>query len=383
MTPRETILLVDDDPTITAALSMMLECPGRTLIVCSDVEAAEVCLTTFPVNCVISDVQFSGEFGFEGLHFIDRVRRLAPNCRIVLMTGLATESLRRAAFHAGASAVLSKPFDLEVLETVLGADPVSQETAEVIHFPSIEDILRGELLEPAFQPIVSLDGQAATPFAFEALTRGKGAWFNCGVVALFNYSAQRSRLAELNLTALSRAIDVAPALPASSSLFINVDPTTFEGGGLTATVMSAADRAGIALSRIVLEITERSAFNESGAALRVFDELREAGIRFALDDHGSAYSHLAVINRIRPTFIKISATFGTAFEEDTTRQRIIRHIVNLANDFGCQTVLEGIESEATAEAARAAGVNYIQGFHLGRPEPAVHWVERYARLRAA
>jgi EAL domain-containing protein (putative c-di-GMP-specific phosphodiesterase class I) len=166
-------------------------------------------------------------------------------------------------------------------------------------------------------------------------------------------------------------------------LFVNVDPLTFDSGKLTAVVTSAAQRFGIDMSRLVLEVTERSAFAEEGAAVSVFDELREKGIRFALDDHGSAYSHLSVINRIRPSFIKISATFGSAFEQDVTRQRVVRHIVNLAADFGCQTILEGIESETTARAAAGAGVRYGQGYHLGRPAPPDRWSESSERLRAA
>jgi EAL domain-containing protein (putative c-di-GMP-specific phosphodiesterase class I) len=135
---------------------------------------------------------------------------------------------------------------------------------------------------------------------------------------------------------------------------------------------SAAIAANLPLQRIVLEITERSGFT-GDAAGPVFDELHAVGVRFALDDHGSAYSHLGQISRIRPSFIKISNAFGTAFEEDETKQRIVRHTIALARDFGCETILEGIESGATARAAAQEGVRLAQGFHFSIARAASHW----------
>src|SRR6185436_14105166 len=70
MTGREHILVADDNATVTSALSVLLERPGRTTIVCSDVESAEIMLSRSPVTHVVTDVQFSGAFGYEGLHFL-------------------------------------------------------------------------------------------------------------------------------------------------------------------------------------------------------------------------------------------------------------------------------------------------------------------------
>ena len=62
--PRECLLLVDDDDAITGSLSMTLERSGRTTVVCSDVDAAEIALAHRAVTHVVADVQFSGAFGF-------------------------------------------------------------------------------------------------------------------------------------------------------------------------------------------------------------------------------------------------------------------------------------------------------------------------------
>lgn len=372
MSGREYVLLIDDDRDIAEGLALLLDRDGRTTIVCSDIESAEIVLARYPVTHVVSDVQFSGAFGFEGLHFLTRIRMQRPGCRILLMTGNASDALRTTATSLGASAVLSKPFSYDELEQALASPAEGEGEYELVRVPSIEDVLHGGLLSAAFQPIVHLADNSV--YAFEALTRIRGSWAGGGPAELFDYASRRERLADLNLASLERAIADGKRLPAEATLFINIDPLVFAGGELAAALRTAAARASFPLTRVVLEITERSGF-AGDAPREIFDELRDEGVRFALDDHGSAYSHLSLINVIRPSYIKISNTFGTAFEEDETRARIVRHVVALARDFGCSTVLEGIESASTARAAAALGIELAQGYYFGRPAEVSQWTD--------
>jgi EAL domain-containing protein (putative c-di-GMP-specific phosphodiesterase class I) len=372
MSAREHVLLIDDDRVVAEGLALLLERDGRTTIVCSDIESAEMVLARYPITHVVSDVQFSGSFGFEGLHFLSRIRAHRPQCRIILMTGNASHELRAAATGLGAAAVLQKPFHCEELERALASAPEGDGEYELLIVPPIDDVLYGGLLSSVYQPIVRV-GDGGSFFGFEALTRITGAWAAGGPAELFDYAHRRARLADLNLAALGNSVAGAAALPDDAALFINVDPSVFNGGNLTAAVRAAAARHAFPLPRVVLEITERSAFGSDGAAFRALDELRACGVRFALDDHGSAYSHLTAINAIQPSFIKISQTFGTGFERDETRVRIVRHVVALARDFGCRTVLEGVESASTAQAAAELGIELAQGYHFGRPSAASHW----------
>jgi EAL domain-containing protein (putative c-di-GMP-specific phosphodiesterase class I) len=385
MNARQCILLADDDPVITDALALTLEQPGRTTIVCSDVQAAEISLASYPVTHLVTDVQFSGDFGFEGLHFISRVRAIAPRCRIVLITGCATDALIKTAKSSGADEVLSKPFTTAELERALNTADAAHDGGEyrVVRFPPLDEILHGDELTTAFQPIVPMGADGVESFAYEALTRVRGGWLTGGPAMLFDYAERRAQLSELNLVAIARAIETAAQLPGTPLLFVNVDPLVFAGTKLISTVRAASARAHVPLTRIVLEVTERSGFTDDDEACRVIDELRELGLRFALDDHASAYSHLGVINRIRPSFMKISNTFGTDFEQDPTKAHIIRHVVTLAHDLGCRTILEGIETAATAGAAAEAGVDFAQGYYFGRPDTASHWSEANASRNAA
>ena len=371
--PRQIVLLVDDDRQTTEALAMALECAGRTVVICPDVESAEIALRSFAVTDVVSDVQFTGLFGFEGLHFVDRIRAKVPNARIVLMTGHASDALRGAAAGYGATAVLSKPFDLHELEAVLDCATLDDAPFELIRIPSIDELLNERRIETAFQPIVATAGPDHRPFAFEALARVTGGWPLGSVMTLFEYAARRGRATELNRAAIVSSIESATALPGGSLVFINVDPPTFSDPRLAGEVMATAARAGIAPDRIVLEITERSSLSEDAVCIGTFEFLRQAGVRFALDDHASAYSHMATISMTRPSFFKISGAFGTGFEADRDKQRVVRNVLALAQDFGCSTVIEGIETEATAAAAEMLGIELAQGYFFSKPRHASHW----------
>jgi EAL domain-containing protein (putative c-di-GMP-specific phosphodiesterase class I) len=378
----QTVLLADDDPAIGEGLALLLERTGRRTILCYDIESAEISLTRYPITHFVCDVQFTGDFGFEGLHFLGRVHKIAPDCRIVLMTGQATESLRNTAARLGAAQVLAKPFGGADLERALQSGDEREDGApyEVIHFPKLDDVIVGDELTMAFQPIVAVQARSIALYGYEALARVRGTWTIGGPGMLFEYAERVSRLPVLNIAAIRRALQQgARAVPAHASLFVNVDPITFTVADLPAVLDAASAASGFPLSRVVLEITERSGFVDEDAARQTFAELRKRGIRFALDDHGSAYSHLAMIEAIQPSFIKVSHAFGSAFEQSPTKERIVRHVVSLARDFGCDAILEGVETEATALAVASAGIPLAQGYYFGRPASAEDLVTFSAR----
>lgn len=367
---RQWILLADDDRTITEALAMLLEREGRTVIICSDLDSAEIALSHFPVTHLLSDVQFTGRFGFEGLHFLTR-GAMSNVERIVLMSGDANTELCNAALNLGAAAVLQKPFDIEALEAALGPGQSEAEgDYDVIRFPSMEEVLAGDDLHVAFQPIVRLGEDGPTAFAFEALARPKGRWAANGPATLFEYATRRNRLAEMNIVMMRKALAAAASLPSDATIFLNLDPIAFEQADLPQIVTAAAAAGGIDASRVVLEVTERSAFTNETAAAETFAALRALGFRFALDDHGSAYSHLGLITAIGPSFVKISQAFGTDMESDEAKRRIVHHIVALSAEFGSETIIEGVETSATAAEAIRLGVGLAQGFFFGRPKAA-------------
>ena len=108
--------------------------------------------------------------------------------------------------------------------------------------------------------------------------------------------------------------------------------------------------------------------------MRGFSEVTNPGFRFAFDDVGIAYSHMLHLERVRPAFMKISQEFGADFHRNDFKAKIVRNVMALAEDIGCDVILEGVEDPRVVDAARAIGIRYVQGFLFGRPQRAGTWV---------
>lgn len=361
----ETLLIVDDNAIIGYALSAALECEGRRIIVCRDVESAQLIVENERVTDIVADVRLSGAFRFEGLDFLGHVRQFAPWARVVLITGHIPDGLEVEAERLGAVTVLTKPFEVETLETFL-TPPTGKASAELMNVPTLDEVIRGgKILRSLFQPIVTFDGRPT--FGYEALTRGCTSSPLQRPDLLFAYAERKAWVGRLEAACVQRALAESQRLPPAPLLFINIHPASLCGGDFASMIKTVAARCEVDLHRIVIEITEQQPLRDEPPVFAALDQLRERGVRFALDDVGMAYSHLPYIARIRPSFLKISHQFGTRFHTDPIRLTIVRNLLTLGRDFGCEVILEGVEDQSTADAARDLGIPLAQGYFFGRP----------------
>jgi EAL domain-containing protein (putative c-di-GMP-specific phosphodiesterase class I) len=368
--PKELLLLVDDDFGTRSSIAAALERRGRTIITCSDLEAAQVLLDTLPIDATITDVRLSGQFGCEGLDLITYAIDKKPDARVVLITGNASHELRREASTRGAVALLQKPVCIDDIEAALGSkhDGRAVEGSQIIDMPSLDALLLDNRLSIAFQPIVDQTGEV---FGYESLARIASATPLDDPSLLFHYAERKRRLLDIELACIQATFRNAASLPPDARIFINVHPHVLAlGSRFTDAVFILANRFDVPLRRIVFEITEQAALGTDAATTAAISDLRDAGAAFAFDDVGVAYSHYTELQRVRPSFLKISQCFGTGFENDRFRTKIVRNIVSLAHDFAIEVILEGVESEATACAARRLGIRYMQGYWFGRPATA-------------
>jgi EAL domain-containing protein (putative c-di-GMP-specific phosphodiesterase class I)/ActR/RegA family two-component response regulator len=369
------VLLLDDDAVITEALALGLEREGRTIITCNDVESAELIVERMQPSHIIADIRLSGPFAYEGLDFIRHAKEHAPESRIILISGEGGEALQLEASERGAVAFLQKPFDVGELDGMLDLLTCSVlssagDYGSLIRMPMLEDILESGDLNPFFQPIVRLDN-ASSILGFEALARLRSSSPLRNPDVLFLYAERKKRLADLEFACMRQALRAATSLPAGALIFLNVHPGCFDGRDTMREVLvSESEATGIPLDRIVLEITEQGSLTGSPAVLGAIADLRRLGIRFAFDDIGVAYSHLPLIDAVRPSFLKISQHFGSRFEEDSTKMKIVMNLHSLANDFNCDLILEGIEHESTAAVAAGLGIPFGQGFYFRTPADA-------------
>jgi EAL domain-containing protein (putative c-di-GMP-specific phosphodiesterase class I) len=363
----EQLLLVDDDFTVRTAMAAALERPGRRIITCADLESAQLLVETLPIDTTIADVRLSGPFGCEGLDLIRYAVERQPAMRIVLMTGDASQEMRREATLRGAIALLQKPFCIDDIEAAIGSRPDDRaiDRSQVIDVPSLDAILAEGRLSSAFQPIVTDNGEV---FGYESLARLPGEAPYNDPEFLFRYAERKRRLFDLELACIESTFRNSCHLPQNVRLFINVHPHALAlGSRFTEPMFTSAARWRVPLDRVVVEITEQAALLNDSDTNAALGALRDKGVSFAFDDVGIAFSHYTDLLRVRPAFLKVSNQFGTGFEADTYRSKIVRNINSLAEDFGIAVILEGVESEATARAASKIGIRYMQGYWFGRP----------------
>ena len=121
-----------------------------------------------------------------------------------------------------------------------------------------------------------------------------------------------------------------------------------------------------------LEITESLYMDTSKDVQRLLNELREMGIRIALDDFGAGYSSLTYIKHFKLDRLKIDRSFIKDIQSDSVDAAIINTIVMLAHILKLSVVAEGVETKAQYDYLRQIGCNSVQGFYFSRPVEAEH-----------
>ena len=124
---------------------------------------------------------------------------------------------------------------------------------------------------------------------------------------------------------------------------------------------------------LILEITESMIMSDPERALATITELSELGVRFSVDDFGTGYSSLAYLSRLPLDELKIDRSFVSPMLTDSSDLIIVRSTINLAHDLGLTIVAEGVEDEPTLNWLKRLGCDRVQGYHLGRPMPAIEF----------
>ena len=153
----------------------------------------------------------------------------------------------------------------------------------------------------------------------------------------------------------------------SDLLFVNFVPTSIYRPELCLqSTERAADEAGISRSQLVFEVVESHRVDERGHLLAILDHYRSRGCRVALDDVGAGYSSLNLLASIKPDVVKIDRELVQGLPGDASTA-VVRAITEMAHDLGGTVIAECLETEAQADAARALGVDWGQGWLFGRP----------------
>lgn len=227
-------------------------------------------------------------------------------------------------------------------------------------------------IDVAYQPIVETSSRQL--LGFEALARWQ---LNGRPVRpdIFLPVARRLELiADLDQIVLEKALDQLSrwrAQPDGTSLTmaVNADETLLDGGRAISLYTAALARFGLPPTALVVELPE-SHLNDSPDLASTVAQLRDCGIRVALDDFGTYGSSLSRLHRIQVDTVKLDRDFLIPGATATVDEVWLGSIIELAHRLGLRVVAEGVETEQQRQMLQDLGCDSVQGYLLGRPVPA-------------
>ncbi|NMN98240.1 putative bifunctional diguanylate cyclase/phosphodiesterase [Antrihabitans stalactiti] len=244
--------------------------------------------------------------------------------------------------------------------------------------PAIVDSLRHAIetraLAVFFQPIVRIsDRGTAEAVAVEALVRWPATLHpDITPEGLVRLAEDNDLISDLGRLVLDLACTQAHQLQANIArpldLHVNVSGPELNGHAYADIVAAILARTGWPAERLVLEVTETDLAADSRDATRLLAQLRDMGIRIAVDDFGSGYSTLSRVATLPCDILKVD---GAIIADTEAAHPLLNAITAIAAAFDLEVIVEGVETREQAALVAGHGIDLSQGYFYARPQPAL------------
>jgi diguanylate cyclase (GGDEF)-like protein len=263
----------------------------------------------------------------------------------------------RAAKHAGRGSVQHFEAAIEM-----------EDSEERFMRRELQSAIAAGALDVHYQPVVAAAGGGIV--GVEALLRWTHPKRGAIAPSVFIPLAEQSGLMlQLGEFVLRRALADGARWP-GLTVAINLSPLQIRDPKIVHLVGNAMSEAGIASSRVILEVTESVLIDDPHDALSRLDALRGLGVRIALDDFGTGYSSLSYLQRFPFSLLKIDQAFVASLGSTGNAGAIVQSIVTLGHALGMKVLAEGVETDEQRVLLRLAGCDEMQGFLFAKPLPA-------------
>ncbi len=288
---------------------------------------------------------------------------------------LENGSIHHISFHAGVSWLSQwtgqhNDFIYLLYKALIHAASIGKSNTGIIDgklAQSFELIVSENLITPYYQPIISL--QNNIPLGYEALSRGPSDHPLHMPGPLFDYAYRMGQLLELEQVCRRAAIYNA-TIQNQEYLFLNINPQTLNDPSFVkGKTKEWAAAKGFSPSQIVFEITEHEAIADYDTFRKTVNHYRDQGFLIAIDDTGSGYSGLLTLVELNPDFIKLDRGLIADINFSPSKQAMVEAMVMVAKKIHARTIAEGIETEKELATVKSLGIDFGQGFYMGRPEP--------------
>ena len=233
---------------------------------------------------------------------------------------------------------------------------------------ALNRILQPGAITPVYQPIFRVSDSHSSIDGVECLSRGpRGTNFEAADV-LFEYVRLKREESLVDRACIAAAFRGASALPSTLRLGINVHASTLgRDHGFIGFLEGTAAATGIELTRVVIEVVEHAPPWDGISFQSTLQQLRQLGMRIALDDVGLGQSNFKMLLDVRPHYLKLDRYFVDGCSADPHRRAVITALQTLARDFDAEIVAEGVETALDAATLQGLGITLMQGFHFASP----------------
>jgi EAL domain-containing protein (putative c-di-GMP-specific phosphodiesterase class I) len=237
---------------------------------------------------------------------------------------------------------------------------------------SLDDILRDNLLQAVFQPIVATNNLDIV--GYEGLIRGPAGSEFESPAALFAAARAGDIQVELEQACLRTVWSQFSRLDLPGKLFANTSAALLLAPRpQRRALIDGLAGLGVDGARVAIELTEEQAVSDYRRLRRIAGQLGRHGFTLAIDDLGAGFASLRLWLELRPAYVKIDMVFVRGIDRDPIRRAFLRSIRDIARACGTRVIAEGIETAAELDTVRDLGIDYGQGYHIARPsaEPPV------------
>ena len=253
-------------------------------------------------------------------------------------------------------------------------EEVARRRSLATSMPKIVSALDEDRFTLFAQPIVSLNGSAATAKCYEVLVRMRESDGTILQPSEFIPGAEHfSLIDDLDKWVFSHSLKFLQRLQAKGSpmplLSVNLSGSTVGDENAIDYILSGFSDTGISPKHIQFEITETAAVKHLQEAKRLISTLRSVGVSIALDDFGSGLSSFAYLKELPIDCLKIDSSFIHTMENSDVDYSVVSTINHLGHIMGVTTVAEGVENENQLRLLKKIGVDYLQGFLFQHPQP--------------
>jgi diguanylate cyclase (GGDEF)-like protein len=233
---------------------------------------------------------------------------------------------------------------------------------------SVVESLEKSYVTPFYQEIIDLKDMSL--FGFEVLMRIKsnGRFLSAG--EFVDVADRIGATEKLGFLLIERVFENYKLFENKFPLFIFINMVPENATEEFAEkVRALADKYSVPTNNVIFEITERKAIEDIMQVVRFVRKLKDEGFRFAIDDFGSGYSSFYYLKYLPVDFLKIDGEFIKSLPNSPTDRVFIEGIVSVAKKMGIKTIAEFVENEKVLEVVKDLGIDYAQGYYLGKPEP--------------